>query len=73
MTKPDGMKQEVFERYISDGFNQEDIERIWQETLYSREQMAINRNIEPREITCQSYKNSQKRTDKAVKRNMGVN
>lgn len=63
--KPEGMKTEVYERYIADGFTEADIERIWQDTLYFRSKMAEKK--EGREITSLTYKNAQRRLDQDVK------
>ena len=63
--KPEGMTTEVYERYITEGFTEADIERIWQDTLYFRSKMAEKR--EAREITSSTYKNAQRRLDQDVK------
>ena len=55
--KPEGMRQDIYERYQADGFSESDIERIWQDTLYFRSKMAEKR--EPREITCSTYERAQ--------------
>lgn len=63
--KPEGMTTEVYERYKADGFTEDDIQRIWQDTLYFRSKMAEKR--EDREITSSTYKNAQRRLDQDVK------
>lgn len=77
MNKPNGMTQEVFERYIADGFDEEAINQIWINTLITRNQMKL-KNMKSalqreQEVTCQNYERSQKRQANAVKHNMGWN
>ena len=64
--KPDGMTEEVYKRYQADGFTEEDIERIWQDTLYFRAKMAENQGKPEREITCSTYERAQKGLKKDV-------
>lgn len=64
--KPTGMRQAIYERYQSDGFTETDIERIWQETLVTRELMAKRRGQEPRDVTCSTYERAQKKLKKSV-------
>lgn len=66
MGKPDGMRQEVYERYQKDGFTEEDIQKIWKETLITREQMAKRAGMPEREITSSTYIRAQKRLHKEV-------
>ena len=72
--KPDGMKEETYKRYQSDGFSELEIEKIWENTLITRARMAKERaeGREPREITSSTYERAQKRLEKDVLRNMGV-
>lgn len=71
--KPIGMTDEVYERYQDDGFTQEEIEKIWQQTLKTREQMKLNLNKEPREITSSTYEIAQKKLNKKVSDWFGLN
>lgn len=64
--KPEGMKVEVYERYIEDGFTEKGIERIWQETLITRELMKENKGKEKREITSSTYKRAENRLHKQI-------
>jgi hypothetical protein len=64
--KPDGMSEEIYKRYQSDGFTELDIERIWQDTLYFRHKMAINSEKPDREITCSTYERAQKNLKRNV-------
>ena len=64
--KPDGMDLEVYERYQNDGWNEEEIARIWADTLTMRKLMRENKDDPPREITCNNYKNAIKRQAKEV-------
>ena len=57
--KPEGIRQDIYERYQADGFSESDIERIWQDILYFRSKMAEKR--EPREITSSTYERAQKK------------
>lgn len=58
------MQAEMQERYIADGFSIDDIPHIWADTLYMQKQMQEKR--EPREITCTTYQNAVRRTEKQV-------
>ena len=64
--KPDGMRQEIYERYQADGFTEEDIKRIWKDTLYFRAKAKERQGKEPREITSSTYKRAEKRLHKEV-------
>lgn len=64
--KPDRMQQECYERYQQDGWTEDDIQRIWGETLQMRKLMRENKDKPPREITCMNYENAVKRTNKAI-------
>lgn len=70
--KPLGMTDEVYLRYIDDGFNQQEIERIWEQTLKTREQMRLNLNKESREITSSTYEKAQKRLTQKVNNMFGI-
>ncbi len=72
--KPNGMKEEIYKRYQSDGFSEEEIGIIWDITLATRAKMAkkLAEDREPREITSSTYERAQKRLEKDVLRNMGV-
>lgn len=71
--KPIGMTDEVYIRYQNDGFTQEEIEKIWQQTLKTREQMKLNLNKEPREITSSTYEIAQKKLNQKVNDWFGLN
>lgn len=62
--KPEGMRQDIYERYQADGFSESDIQRIWQDTLYFRSKMAEKK--EAREITSSTYENAQRKLTKEV-------
>ena len=62
--KPEGMKEEIYKRYQIDGFTEDEIQEIWQHTLYFRSKLAEN-NPE-REITSSTYERAQKRLSKEV-------
>ena len=62
--KPEGMREEIYKRYQSDGFTEDEIAEIWQHTLYFRAKLAEN-NPE-REITSSTYERAQKRLSKEV-------
>ena len=62
--KPDGMKEEIYKRYQSDCFTEDEIEKIWQHTLYFRAKLAENKP--DREITSSTYEVAQKRLSKEV-------
>ena len=62
--KPEGMRQDIYERYQKDGFSESDIERIWQDTLYFRSKMAEKK--EAREITSSTYERAQKKLNQEV-------
>ena len=64
--KPDGMRQEIYERYQADGFTEEDIKRIWKDTLYFRAKAKERQGKEPREITSSTYIRAQNRLQKDV-------
>ena len=64
--KPDGMDWEVYERYRDDWWNEEEIARIWEDTLTMRKLMREHKDDTPREITCANYKNAIKRQAKEV-------
>ena len=64
--KPDGMSDQAYERYKSDGFTEDDIERIWQETIIMRSLMAKKQGKEPREITSSTYIRAEKRMHKEI-------
>lgn len=70
MKKPTGMQQEVYERYILDGFTQLEIEKIWQDTLLTRSRMK--EKSEPREITSSTYERAQKRLNQEIKNMFGI-
>lgn len=58
--------EEFRARYRMDGFSEEEIDRIQQDTVYFRKRYAM-RNAEPeRYITSSAYERSLKRTTKAV-------
>lgn len=71
--KPIGMTDEVYKRYQNDGFTQDEIEKIWQRTLKTREQMKLNLNREPREITSSTYERAQNKLNKKVNDWFGLN
>lgn len=62
--KPEGMKEEIYKRYQSDRFTEDEIEKIWQHTLYFRARLAGNKP--EREITSSTYEMAQKRLSKEV-------
>lgn len=62
--KPEGMQQDIYERYQADGFTESEIEKIWQDTLYFRGKMAEKR--EEREITSSTYERAQKKLNQEV-------
>ena len=64
--KPEGMTEEVYKRYLNDGFTETDIERIWKDTLYFRARMAENHGKPEREITSSTYERAQKGLKKDV-------
>lgn len=70
--KPEGMEQEWYERYQQDGWSEEEITQIWENTLLTREQMRRNKNNPPRYITCATYENAQKRMLREVDTIMGL-
>ena len=57
--KPDGMQEHIYKQYQNDGFNETEIKRIWQDTLWFRERMV--KNPDEREITSSTYERIQKR------------
>ena len=71
--KPIGMTDEVYKRYQDDGFTQDEIEKIWQQTLKTREQMKLNLNREPREITSSTYERAQNKLNQKVNDWFGLN
>ena len=71
--KPIGMTDEVYKRYQDDGFTQDEIEKIWQRTLKTREQMKLNLNREPREITSSTYERAQNKLNQKVNDWFGLN
>ena len=71
--KPIGMTDEVYKRYQNDGFTQDEIEKIWQRTLKTREQMKLNLNREPREITSSTYERAQNKLNQKVNDWFGLN
>lgn len=62
--KPEGMQEHIYKMYQSDGFTEEEISKIWQDTLYFRQKMAEKR--EEREITSSTYKRAQKKLNQEV-------
>ena len=58
------MAQEWYEQYLSDGFTEEQIADIWQDTLYFRNEMSQRK--EEREITSSTYIRAQKNLDRHV-------
>ena len=62
--KPEGMRQDIYERYQAEGFTEPEIEKIWQDTLYFRNKMAEKR--EQREITSSTYERAQKKLNQDV-------
>ena len=62
--KPEGMRQDIYERYQAEGFTGPEIEKIWQDTLYFRNKMAEKR--EQREITSSTYERAQKKLNQDV-------
>lgn len=62
--KPEGMQQDIYERYQADGFTESEIEKIWQDTLYFRGKMA--EKGEGREITSSTYERAQKNLKRDV-------
>ena len=62
----DKMKKEIYERYISDGFTELDIERIWQDTLYFRKKLAENLGKPEREVTSTTYEKAMRKSKKGV-------
>lgn len=71
--KPIGMTEEVYIRYQNDGFTQEEIEKIWEQTLKTREQMKLNLNKETREITSSTYERSQRKLNQKTNDWFGLN
>ena len=67
--KPDGMTDEIYKRHQADGFTEDEIAKIWQDTLYFRARLAEKKD--EREITCANYENAQKRMTKDVENWMG--
>jgi len=70
--KPLGMTDEVYLRYIDDGLNQHEIEQLWVQTLKTREQMRLNLNKEPREVTSSTYERAHKRLTQKVNNMFGM-
>ena len=67
------MTEEVYIRYQNDGFTQEEIEKIWEQTLKTREQMKLNLNKEAREITSSTYERSQRKLNQKTNHWFGLN
>jgi hypothetical protein len=61
---PNGMSKDVYERYKSDGFTDDQIKQIWKDTLRTREIMENNKNKPERNITSGTYERAQKRQRK---------
>jgi hypothetical protein len=57
--------EEFRERYRKDGFSEQEIDKIQQDTIYFRK-MYLQKS-EQREITCGTYIRSRKKIDKRVK------
>lgn len=67
--KPEGMEDHIYKRYQTDGFNEFEIAKIWENTLYFRNKMAerLSGDKEPREITSSTYIRAEKKLTQNVK------
>ena len=64
--------RELHDRYIRDGFTEDEITQIWKDTLVIRKQISERKNIEQREITSGTYMRAQKRLTKRVNDFLGI-
>ena len=64
--------KEWHDRYIKDGFSEDEIIQIWKDTLTVRKQISERKNEEPREITSDTYIRAQKRLNKKLNDFLGV-
>lgn len=68
-----GMLPEIYERYLDDGFTDEEIAEIWQHTLYFRGKMRehIGEERSEHDVTCSTYERTKKKTQTNVENWMG--
>lgn len=63
-----GFPKDLYERYKQDGFTDEEIDKMWEDTLVMRELYYNNPQKDQREVSCSTYENAQRRLTKEVER-----